>query len=109
MTSHFLGLEGAATLQTRYLLLTRKAIADVIAAEAMGAIVGPAGLGKTFAVSNAIARQELPIVRLTFESRPTIREQTHDSRADPRCDWSPTACSTSSRAPPESRDPVLDD
>ncbi|HEX3804572.1 MAG TPA: ATP-binding protein [Solirubrobacteraceae bacterium] len=73
MTAHFLGLKGAATLQTRHLLLTRKAIDDVIEAEAMGAIVGPAGLGKTFAVSEALKRHTIPIVRLTFESRPTMR------------------------------------
>jgi DNA transposition AAA+ family ATPase len=73
MTSHFLGLYGAATLQTRHLLLTRKAIDDVIEAEAMGAIVGPAGLGKTFAVAEALERHTVPIVPLTFESRPTMR------------------------------------
>jgi DNA transposition AAA+ family ATPase len=73
MTSHFLSLEDAETLNTRHLLLTRTAVDDVIDAEAMGAIVGPAGLGKTFAVSAAMQQHGLPIINLTFESRPTMR------------------------------------
>jgi AAA domain len=73
MTSHFLGLPEAETLQTRHLLLTQTAVDDVIEAEAMGAVVGPAGLGKTFAVSAAMEQHELPIIKLTFENRPTMR------------------------------------
>ena len=42
MTRHHLGLQGAAVLATRHLLLTGQAVADVIDSEAMGAIVGPA-------------------------------------------------------------------
>lgn len=73
MTGHFLGLPDAETLRTRHLLLTRTAVDDVIEAEAMGAIVGPAGLGKTFAVSAAMELHSLPIIKLTFENRPTMR------------------------------------
>ena len=51
---HHLRLEGAAVLQTKHLLLTEQAVVDLIAARAMGAIVGPAGLGKTFAVRYAL-------------------------------------------------------
>ncbi len=42
---HHLGLRDAAALATRHLLLTGQAIADLVQSEAMGAVVGPAGLG----------------------------------------------------------------
>jgi hypothetical protein len=73
VNAHFLNLSGAQTLMTRHLLLTRKAVADVIESRAMGAVYGAAGLGKTFAVSDAIGRHPQPVLRLTFESRPTMR------------------------------------
>jgi hypothetical protein len=73
MSGHFLDLRDAQTLLTRHLLLTRKAVGDVIEAGAMGAVYGSAGLGKTFAVTDAISRHRVPVLRLTFESRPTMR------------------------------------
>jgi len=55
---HFLDLEGAATIETHTFALSGHAI-DLLARElAMGAIVGEAGLGKTFAVTAAVARQD---------------------------------------------------
>jgi hypothetical protein len=39
----------------------------------MSAIVGPAGLGKTFAIDYAIGARSEPVVQLTFEARPTMR------------------------------------
>jgi hypothetical protein len=48
---HYLGLQDASVLATRDLLLTGRAVADLIESEAMGAVVGPAGLGKTFAIT----------------------------------------------------------
>ncbi len=73
MRRHYLGLEDAEVLQTRHLLLTRQAVADVIENEAMGAIVGPAGLGKTFAIAYTLERHGAPVITLTFEGRPTMR------------------------------------
>ncbi|MGA2929934.1 MAG: ATP-binding protein [Solirubrobacteraceae bacterium] len=73
MTRHHLGLQGAAVLATRHLLLTGQAVADVIDSEAMGAIVGPAGLGKTFAIADARESRSEPVVALSFEARPTMR------------------------------------
>lgn len=70
---HHLGLKDASVLATRHLLLTAQAVGDLIEAEAMGAIVGPAGLGKTFAISHAIESRSEPVITLTFEARPTMR------------------------------------
>ena len=73
MIRHHLGLRGAEVLATRHLLLTGQALADVLESEAMGAIVGPAGLGKTFAIDHAIQARAEPVIKLTFEARPTMR------------------------------------
>lgn len=73
MTRHYLGLRNASVLATRDLLLTGRAISDLIKTEAMGAVVGPAGLGKTFAIEHAIERRGEPVISLTFEARPTMR------------------------------------
>jgi DNA transposition AAA+ family ATPase len=70
---HYLGLQDAAVLATRDLLLTGSAITDLIESEAMGAIVGPAGLGKTFAIEHTLAAREEQVITLTFEARPTMR------------------------------------
>lgn len=53
--AHFMGLTGAATLNTRYFQLTRRAVADLVTHQATGVIYGPAGPGKTFAVTATVA------------------------------------------------------
>lgn len=73
MIRHHLGLLDAEVLATRHLLMTRQALADVIESEAMGAVVGPAGLGKTFAIEHAVQSRPEEVVTLTFEARPTMR------------------------------------
>ena len=73
MIRHHLGLRDASVLATRHLLLTRQAISDLIEAEAMGAIVGSAGLGKTFAIGHTLQERSEPVIMLTFEARPTMR------------------------------------
>lgn len=73
MIRHHLGLRDAEVLATRHLLLTRQALCDVLESEAMGAIVGPAGLGKTFAIDHALQTRSEPVIKLTFEARPTMR------------------------------------
>jgi type II secretory pathway predicted ATPase ExeA len=71
---HFLGLRGAKTVATEHLRLTHHAAADVWAACAMGAVHGPAGLGKTFAVEDALAsRRRGEVCWASFPSRPTMR------------------------------------
>lgn len=73
MPRHFLDLEGAETIPTEHLLLTRRAVADLVAAKAMGTIHGDAGLGKTFAVEAAVADVVVPVCWTSFPSRPTMR------------------------------------
>jgi DNA transposition AAA+ family ATPase len=51
---HYLGLD-ARTVKTESFALAQRAVADCVARQAMGAIYGPAGNGKTFAVRNALA------------------------------------------------------
>jgi DNA transposition AAA+ family ATPase len=70
---HFLDLEGASTIPTEHLLLTRRAVADLAEAKAMGAVHGEAGLGKTFAVEEAVAGLGVPVFWTSFPSRPTMR------------------------------------
>jgi DNA transposition AAA+ family ATPase len=73
VTRHYLGLQDASVLATRDLLLTGRAIADLIENEAMGAVVGSAGLGKTFAIEHALSTRDEQVITLTFEARPTMR------------------------------------
>jgi AAA domain len=73
MVRHYLGLEGASILETEYLLATELAILDLVRYDAIGAVVGYSGLGKTFAIDCALARVDVPVIRLTFETRPTLR------------------------------------
>jgi DNA transposition AAA+ family ATPase len=73
VTRHYLDLRGAAVLATRHLLMTGHAVADLINNEAMGAVVGAAGLGKTFAIAHVLESRTEPVVHLAFEARPTMR------------------------------------
>lgn len=73
MGRHFLGLEGARTIPTGHLLLTRRAVGDLVEAEAMGAAHGDAGLGKTFAVEEAVTSAAVPVLWASLPSRPTMR------------------------------------
>jgi hypothetical protein len=72
---HFLDIDGAATLPTGQLALVDQAVADLVATRAMGAVHGPAGLGKTFAVEQALARRgdRASACWVSFPSRPTMR------------------------------------
>jgi len=73
MTRHFQNLCGARVLETRHLLLTKRAVMDVLLAEAIGAVIGPAGLGKTFAIEHSLREVNCRVTKLRFESRPTMR------------------------------------
>lgn len=73
MSRHFLELQGAATIPTESLLLTRRALADVAEAGAMGAVHGDAGLGKTFAVEEAVEATGEAATWTSFPGRPTMR------------------------------------
>ena len=73
MARHFLNLAGAATLETESYLLAQRAVADAVDAGAMAVLHGEAGLGKTFAVEDALAAPQLPLLWVSFPSRPTPR------------------------------------
>ena len=73
MARHFLNLAGAATLETESYLLAQRAVADAVEAAAMAVLHGSAGLGKTFAVEDALAAPALPLLWVSFPSRPTPR------------------------------------
>lgn len=74
MSRHYQMLDGAAVLATEDLLDARDLIGEITAAVAIGAIYGPAGTGKSFAVEEAIAdRVEADSVRTDFRARPTMR------------------------------------
>jgi hypothetical protein len=94
VTRHYLGLRDAAVLATRHLLMTGHAVADLINSEAMGAVVGAAGLGKTFAIAHALESRTEPVLHLAFEARPTMRRAGGHARARGR-----TRCGTAPRRP----------
>lgn len=71
MARHFLDLDGAQTIPTDHLRLTGRAVRDACAAHAMAVIHGEAGLGKTYAVDDAVATVQVPVVWTSFPSRPT--------------------------------------
>jgi hypothetical protein len=76
---HFLNLPGARVVATEQLLDTRDLVADLVEVGAMGAVYGPAGTGKTFAVAQALADGPASSwVRTTFRSRPTTRFVRHE-------------------------------
>jgi len=76
MSSHYLNLEGAKTINTSWFKLTQLAAAEIIEELAIGAFHGDAGLGKTFAVRYAAAvakRTGIESAWLEFPEKPTMR------------------------------------
>jgi DNA transposition AAA+ family ATPase len=74
MNAHYLGLEGAAVVATEQLLDACDLVRVVAEARGMGAIYGPAGTGKTFAVGEAVrAMGSEDHVHTDFRCRPTVR------------------------------------
>jgi DNA transposition AAA+ family ATPase len=79
MTDHFLKLQGANVVATERLLDVRDLVTDLVEVQAMGAVYGPAGTGKTFAVEQALSTQAAnSAIRTTFRSRPTTRFVRHE-------------------------------
>lgn len=74
---HFLELQGARTINTEHFAETVEAIADdVVPERAIGVVYGEAGLGKSFATSYAETEQQLPVARLEFAPRTTMKALT---------------------------------
>jgi AAA domain len=72
MAHHFLDLD-AKTIRTREFTLTQQAVDDSISRRAMGLVHGDAGLGKTFAVEEAVRRLCLPTHCLVFSQGTTTK------------------------------------
>ena len=70
--THHLGLRGARVIQTETLLLTERALHDLLEVEAMGVLHGPAGSGKTFAAALAAREHPVECSWVQFPSRPTM-------------------------------------
>lgn len=65
--------QGASIVETKSFLLTERALHDIRRKSRMGAFVGLAGTGKTFAIRELTDEMEnIRVVWLEFESRPTI-------------------------------------
>jgi DNA transposition AAA+ family ATPase len=76
---HYLQLPGARVVATDRLLDVRELVKDIVELQAIGAIHGPAGTGKTFAVDQALEKQPAQdCVLTTFRSRPTTRFVRHE-------------------------------
>jgi hypothetical protein len=69
---HYRGLTGAAVVSTESLLLADVAIRDAVDEFGICALMGDAGLGKTFAMQSVL--RGLRYVALSFPSEPTPRE-----------------------------------
>ena len=69
---HHLDLVGARVVQTPALLLSRRAILDVLADRALGVLHGPAGSGKTFAARLVLDELRVAQAWVQFPSRPTM-------------------------------------
>ncbi len=67
------GVDEAATINTGDFSLTQRVVGLASELLAMVAIVGEAGLGKTFAVSSAVKKLDLEVVTLDSEMRSLIR------------------------------------
>ena len=70
--THHLGLQGARVIQTETLLLTERALRDLLDVGAMGVLHGPAGAGKTFAAALAAREHRVDCCWVQFPSRPTM-------------------------------------
>ncbi len=83
LVGHYQSVAGANVIATKQLLRAADLVGDIVEVRAMGAIYGPAGTGKTFAVEQALAGQpERSWTRTAFRSRPTTRYLRHELYSD---------------------------
>lgn len=67
--------DGAATIATESFLRTLQTVEDVARRRMIGVVYGDSGLGKTFAVTTALARLEGAVgCHVAFSHRPTARQ-----------------------------------
>lgn len=74
MNLHHLNLQDATTIGTQPFVEVQQAVSDLVDARAMGAFVGDAGLGKTFAVETARSSIEIDNCRVVIPVRATMRK-----------------------------------
>lgn len=84
MSRHFLDIAEARTLPTPGLVATDQAVEHVVDTAAMGLVHGPAGLGKSYAVEQSLARHR------------EVAVSWGSPRPDRRCAWSRRRRSSSS-------------
>jgi len=71
---HFLDMPDAATIPTRAFQLTQRYVGEIVDQQAMGAVTGAAGLGKTFSVETATDQiHDVQVVWVQFPR--TVREK----------------------------------
>ena len=76
---HYLKLPGARVIATDRLLHSAELVTDIVELLSIGAIHGPAGTGKTFAVDQALSQlPERDYIVTTYRSRPTVRFVRHE-------------------------------
>ncbi len=67
----------ASIIQTDHLLLARDNLLDICEELAMGAFWGPAGVGKSYALLQAVGQvSDMPVTWIEFGHRPTMRHVT---------------------------------
>lgn len=70
---HFGGVTGGATIETDSLLRAEFTLDSLIESSLMGAFIGNAGYGKTFALRTILrGREDVRTLWVEFESRPTL-------------------------------------
>ena len=75
MARHFLELSDAATIPTLDFQLTQRSVRDLVGHEAMGAVTGPAGLGKTLSVEYATDRlEDVQVVWVQFPRKVSMKD-----------------------------------
>lgn len=68
---------GSRSIQTDHLLLARDNLIDICEEFAMGAFWGPAGVGKSYALLEAVGQiTDMPVTWIEFGHRPTMRHVT---------------------------------
>jgi hypothetical protein len=71
---HYLDLDGASVIQTDALMATRDLVDSVLRHNAIGVVLGDAGMGKTFSLSTALAmRPSVDFIWITLPTDATAR------------------------------------
>lgn len=75
-STHFNDLRGANLLETPSWILGRQAIKEVAAKRSIASLTGEPGTGKSFCLASVAPELPLPVRRIEFDHRPTMRSVT---------------------------------